>query len=58
MAPNPKLLRDDRLATDGVRASGCQHPVQHRHADGRLGLLGREPTGAQPWSYAGTWVTA
>jgi len=36
MAPNPKLLHDDRLATDGIRAPGRQHPVQHRHADGSL----------------------
>ena len=50
MAPNPKLLHDDRLVTDGVRPSGCQHPVQQRHVDGRLVLLGREPTGTQPWS--------
>ncbi len=47
MAPNPKLLRDDRLATDGVRAPGRQHPVQHRHADGSLSLLGREAAGSQ-----------
>jgi len=47
MAPNPKLLRDDRLATDGIRAPGRQHPVQHRHADGSLSLLGREAAGSQ-----------
>ncbi len=47
MAPGPKLLRDDRLATDGIRAPGRQHPVQHRHADGSLSLLGREATGSQ-----------
>ena len=47
MAPNPKLLCDDRLATDGIRASGRQHPVQHRHADGSLSLLGREAAGSQ-----------
>jgi len=47
MAPNPKLLRDDRLATDGIRAPGGQHPVQHRHADGSLSLLGREAAGSQ-----------
>jgi len=47
MAPNPKLLRDDRLATDGSRASGRQHPVQHRHANGSLSLLGREAAGSQ-----------
>ena len=34
-APNPKLLSDDRLGTDGIRASGHQHPVQHRHLAGR-----------------------
>ena len=47
MAPSPKLLRDDRLATDGVRAPGRQHPVQHRHADGSLSPLGREAAGSQ-----------
>jgi len=47
MAPSPKLLRDDRLATDGIRASGGQHPVQHRHADGSLSPLGREAAGSQ-----------
>jgi len=30
MALHPKLLRDDRLATYGIRAPGRQHPVQHR----------------------------
>jgi hypothetical protein len=46
--PKSKLLCDDRLATDGIRASGRQHPVQHRHADGSLCLLGNEAAGAQP----------
>ncbi len=46
-SPNPKLLRDDRLATDRIRAPGRQHPVQHRHADGSLSLLGREAAGSQ-----------
>ena len=50
MAPNPKLLCYGRLATDGVRASGRQHPVQRRHADGSFGLLSHDPTGVQPWS--------
>jgi len=50
MAPNPRLLCDDRLATDGIWASGRQHPVQHRHADGSLGLLGGEAAGPQPGS--------
>ena len=27
MAPNPKLLRDDWLATDRIRTSGHQHSV-------------------------------
>jgi hypothetical protein len=27
MTPDPKLLCDDRLATDGIRASSHQHPV-------------------------------
>ncbi len=33
-----------RLVTNGVRASGCQHPVQDRHAHGGLRLLGSEAT--------------
>src|SRR5208282_1014456 len=40
--PNPKPLCDDSLAADRVRASGRQHSVQDRHADGSLGLLGSE----------------
>ena len=47
MAPEPRLLRDDRPATDGVRAPGRQPPVQHRHADGSLGPLGGEAAGSQ-----------
>ena len=47
MALNPKLLKDDRLATDGIRALGRQHPVQHRHANGSLSPLGREAAGSQ-----------
>ena len=47
MTPDPDLLFDDGLAADGGRASGRQHPVQHRHADGSLGLLGGEATGTQ-----------
>ncbi len=50
IAPNPRLLCDDRLATDGIWASSRQHPVQHRHADGSLGLLGGEAAGSQPRS--------
>jgi hypothetical protein len=50
VTPNPKLLCDERLATDGIRASGRQHPIQHRHADGSLGLLSRKAAGSQPWS--------
>jgi len=50
IAPNPQLLCDDRLATDGIWASSRQHPVQHRHADGSLGLLGGEAAGSQPGS--------
>jgi len=46
MTPNPDLLSDDWLATDRSRASGRQHPVQHRHADGSFGLLGRKAAGA------------
>jgi len=48
VAPNPELQCDDRSATDGIRASRRQHPIQHRDADGRLGLLGGETAGAQP----------
>jgi hypothetical protein len=44
--PEPKLLCDDRLATDGIRTSGRQPPVQHRHANGRLSLLGRKAASA------------
>jgi len=50
IAPTPRLLCDDRLATDGIWASGRQHPIKHRHADGSLGLLGREAAGPQPGS--------
>ena len=50
ITPNPKLLCDDRVATDGIRASGRQHPIQHRHADGSLGLLSGKAAGSQPWS--------
>jgi len=32
------------LVTNGVRASGCQHPVQDRHAHGGFRLLGSEAT--------------
>src|SRR5215213_8655856 len=35
---SPGRLCNDPLATDGFRASGRQHPVQDRHADGSLGL--------------------
>ncbi len=48
--PNPKLLYNSWLATDGIRASSCQHPVQYRHADGSLGPLGGKAVGSQPWS--------
>ena len=33
------ILCDDRLATDAIRSSGRQQPVQHSHVDGSLGLL-------------------
>jgi hypothetical protein len=46
--PNSKLQCDDRLATDGIRASGRQHSVQDRHANRSLTLLGSEAAGAQP----------
>ena len=41
-----RLLSNDLLATDRFRASGRQHPVQDRHANGSLGLLGRETAGS------------
>ena len=50
MGPKPNLLCDDRLATDGIGASDRQHPVQDRHADDSLGLLGSEAAGPQTWS--------
>jgi len=34
--PSPEPLFDAAIATDGLRASGRQHPVQDRHADGSL----------------------
>jgi hypothetical protein len=43
---NPARLCDGRLATDGIRAADCQHPVQHRHTDGSLALLGSKAAGA------------
>ena len=46
-APFPEGLCDDPLATDRVRASGRQHPIQDRHADSSLGLPGRETACAQ-----------
>ena len=46
MAPNPKLLRVDWLVTDRIRTSGLQHPVQHRHPDDSLSLLGRKAASA------------
>jgi len=48
--PSPELLCDGPLNADRVRASSRQHPVQHRHADGSLGLLGREAACPQPGS--------
>ena len=50
ITPNPGLLCDDRMATDGIRASGRQHPIEHHHADGSLGLLSRKAAGSQSWS--------
>ncbi len=47
MVPKPNLLCDDRLATDGIRPSGLQHPVQRSHADGSLGLLAGKAAGSQ-----------
>jgi len=45
IAPDPGLLCDDRMVTDGIRASGRQHPIQYHHADGSLGLLSRKAAG-------------
>jgi hypothetical protein len=45
MGPEPDLLCDDRLGTDGSRASGRQHAVQDRDAGGSLALLGSESRG-------------
>src|ERR1700759_348246 len=50
VGPKPNLLCDDRLATDGIGASDRQHPVQDRHADDSLVLLGSEAAGPQTWS--------
>ena len=36
-----------RLTTDGVRATGREHPVKHRYANGYLSMLGGEITGMQ-----------
>jgi hypothetical protein len=46
--PNPKLLCDDRVATDGIWASGRQHSVQDRDANRSLTSLPSEAAGAQP----------
>jgi hypothetical protein len=50
MPPHPGPLSNNRLAPDGFRLSGRQYPVQHRHANGSLGLLGRETKRSQPRS--------
>jgi hypothetical protein len=42
VGPKSKLLCDEWLATEGIRASTRQHPVQHRYAAGSLSLLDRE----------------
>jgi hypothetical protein len=42
VAPNPAMLRDDVHATNGVRASGRQHLVQHCY--GCLSPLSGEAT--------------
>ena len=46
ITPNPGLLCDDRMATDGIRASGRQHPIEYHYADGSLGLLSRKAAGS------------
>jgi hypothetical protein len=43
-------LCDDAHPADRVRASGRQHPVQHRDANGCLCLLSVETTCSQPGS--------
>src|ERR1700676_2795742 len=43
-------LYNDAHPTDGIRASGSQHLVQHRDADGYLGLLSLETACSQPGS--------
>jgi hypothetical protein len=40
--PGPIPLCDDPCPADGMRAPGLEHPVQHRDADDRLGLLSVE----------------
>jgi hypothetical protein len=46
LAPNPSRYAMSGVAADGIRASSCQHPVQHHHADGSLSVLGRETAGS------------
>jgi hypothetical protein len=46
ITPNPGLLCDDRMAPDGIRASGRQHPIEYHHADSGLGLLTRKAAGS------------
>ena len=45
--PSPNPLFDAAIAADEFRASGRQHPVQNRHADGGLSLLGSETACSQ-----------
>ena len=48
--PNPDPLCDESPASDGFWASGGQHLVQNRDADGRFGLLGGKATCSRPRS--------
>jgi hypothetical protein len=41
VGPKFKPLCDEWLAADGIRASNCQHLVQHRYADGTNWLIER-----------------
>ena len=43
-------LCDDPHSTDGIRASGRQHPIKRRDTNGRLGLLSVETSSSQSGS--------
>lgn len=50
MTPPSVLLCCDGLTTVRIRASGHQHSVERRHADGSFGLLCCKTPGSQPRS--------